>query len=61
MVGGVAHTSANGAEGDEEGVSFLGVSPGGVPGDCREGVGGEESGDVEVRARFLKVCEGAMV
>ena len=59
MVGGVAHTSANGAEGDEEGVgvSFLGVSPGGVPGDCREGVGGEETGVVGVRARFLKVCE----
>ena len=29
-----------------------------MPGDCREGVGAEESEDVEVRARFLKVCEG---
>ena len=37
MVGGVAHTSANGAEGDVEGVWLLGVSPGGVPSDCREG------------------------
>ena len=42
MVGGVAYSSANGAVGDEEGVSFLGVSPEGVPRNCREGVGAEE-------------------
>ena len=58
MVGGVVHTSANGAEGDVEGVWLLGGSPGGVPGDCRGVIGAEESDDVEVKARFLKVCEG---
>ena len=58
MVEVVAHTSAIGAEGDVEGVWLLGVRPGGVHGDCREGVGAEESEDVEARARFLKVCEG---
>ena len=46
MAGGVAHTSADGAEGDEEGIWLLGVRPGGVPGGCREGGGGDGSRDV---------------
>ena len=59
MVGGVAHTSADGAEGDEGGVWLIGVSPGGVPGGCRKGRGGGGSRDVEVRAWFLKFREGS--
>ena len=48
MVGEVAITSANGAEGEVEGAWILGVSPGGMPCYCRERVGAKESGDVEV-------------
>ena len=60
MVGGVAHTYADGAVGDEGGVCLIGVSPGGVPGACREGGGGGgRYRDVGVRAWFIQVCEGS--